>query len=264
MGQSGPSAGGRPPAPSGEPGPGAAVELDGVVTGAGATGADGDSGVTGISLRIPPGQSGACPPYLSRYPPDAMTRLDPRAAQAAWRRRRHLASSTSPPPVAMTPAPTMASVASAPGPVPPPVAGEPTGVLVDAGLGVLVPVGTEVAVLDGVAVAVLRAESVGEGVGVAVPPSVAVAVAVAVLEGVAVAVLVGVAVAVLVGVAVAVAVAAVVATVTAPDGVLSPRSTTEASTDNAPAPMPNSPARWTPSQLSFRDRGKVGSIQQCG
>lgn len=160
----------------------------------------------------------------------------------------------------MTPAPTMASVASAPGPVPPPVAGEPTGVLVDAGLGVLVPVGTEVAVLDGVAVAVLSAESVGEGVGVAVPPSVAVGVAVAVL----VAVLEGVAVAVLVGVAVAVAVAAVVATVTAPDGVLSPRSTTEASTDNAPAPMPNSPAHWTPSQLSFRDLGKVGSIQQCG
>jgi putative ABC transport system ATP-binding protein len=31
--------------------------LDGVVTGAGATGADGDSVVTSISLRIPPGQS---------------------------------------------------------------------------------------------------------------------------------------------------------------------------------------------------------------
>jgi putative ABC transport system ATP-binding protein len=70
--QSAPPAGGQPPAPGGGREPGAAIELDNVVCGVGATGAGGggaggggaggggaggDPGVMGVSLRVPPGQS---------------------------------------------------------------------------------------------------------------------------------------------------------------------------------------------------------------
>jgi putative ABC transport system ATP-binding protein len=67
--QSGPPAGTQPSIPGDGRDQGAAVELDSVVPKADAT--VGDSGVTGVSLRIPPGQSVA----LLSQPRDAATAL---------------------------------------------------------------------------------------------------------------------------------------------------------------------------------------------
>jgi putative ABC transport system ATP-binding protein len=68
--QSGPPAGTQPSAPGDGRGQGAAVELDSVVPRGDAT-AGGDSAVTGVSLRIPSGQSVA----LLSQPRDAATAL---------------------------------------------------------------------------------------------------------------------------------------------------------------------------------------------
>jgi putative ABC transport system ATP-binding protein len=68
--QSGPPAGTQPSNPGDGRGQGATVELDGVVPKTDAA-ADGDSAVTGVSLRIPPGQSVA----LLSQPRDAATAL---------------------------------------------------------------------------------------------------------------------------------------------------------------------------------------------